>query len=189
VAHEPWDETANGTVTAVSRGATHALSKPNQDSIRLLTGLGVEGDAHLGAAVKHRSRVARDPSQPNLRQIHLIHAELHEELGVAGFAVSPGQMGENLTTRGVDLLALPTGTRLRVGDTAVIEVTGLRNPCVQLERIQPGLMAATLARDEHGELIRKAGVMGVVIAGGEVRRGDTIRIELPPEPRRPLEPV
>jgi MOSC domain-containing protein YiiM len=176
-------------VTAVSRSATHALSKPNQDSIRLLPGLGVEGDAHLGATVKHRSRVARDPSQPNLRQVHLIHAELHEELGAAGFPVSPGQMGENLTTRDVDLLGLPTGTRLHLGETAVVELTGLRNPCVQLERIQSGLMAATLGRDEHGELIRKAGVMAIVVAGGKVRRGDVIRVERPPAPWRPLAPV
>jgi MOSC domain-containing protein YiiM len=176
-------------VTAASRGATHALSKPNQDSIRLLTGLGVEGDAHLGATVKHRSRVARDRSQPNLRQVHLIHAELHEELGAAGFTVSPGQMGENLTTRDVDLLGLPTGTRLHLGESAVVELTGLRNPCVQLEGIQAGLMAATLGRDEHGELIRKAGVMAIVVAGGEVRRGDTIRVKPPPEPWRPLAPV
>jgi MOSC domain-containing protein YiiM len=177
------------TVTAVSRSATHALSKPNQDSIRLLPGLGVEGDAHLGATVKHRSRVARDRSQPNLRQVHLIHAELHEELEAAGFTVSPGQMGENLTTRDVDLLGLPTGTRLHLGETAVVELTGLRNPCVQLERIQSGLMAATLGRDEHGELIRKAGVMAIVVAGGKVRRGDTIRVERPPAPWRPLAPV
>jgi MOSC domain-containing protein YiiM len=121
--------------------------------------------------------------------VHLIHAELHDELRAAGLAVSPGQMGENVTTRGVDLLGLPTGARLRLGETATVEVTGLRNPCVQLDRIQPGLMAATLGRDEHGELVRKAGVMAVVVAGGEVRPGDPIGVELPPEPHRPLEPV
>ena len=176
-------------MTAVSRSATHTLSKRNQGSVRLLAGLGVEGDAHLGETVKHRSRVARDPSQPNLRQVHLIHAELHDELRSAGFAVADGQMGENVTTRGLDLLALPAGDRLRLGDTAVVEVTGLRNPCAQLDRIQAGLMAATLARDEQGKLIRKAGVMGVVLAGGEVRPGDAISVELPPEPHRSLEPV
>ncbi len=178
-----------GVVTAVSRSATHTLLKPNQDSIQLLTGLGVEGDAHLGETVKHRSRVARDPSQPNLRQVHLIHAELQDELRAAGFAVAVGQLGENVTTRGVDLLGLPNGTRLHLGDTAVVEVTGLRNPCAQLDRIQPGLMGATLGRDEHGRLIRKAGVMGIVLAGGEVRPGDPIRVELPPEPHRSLKPV
>jgi hypothetical protein len=178
-----------GIVTAVSRSATHTFSKGTQDSIRLLARLGVEGDAHLGETVKHRSRVAVDPSQPNLRQVHLIHAELHDELQVAGFAVSAGQMGENITTRGVDLLGLPTGTRLRLGDMAMIEVTGLRNPCVQLDRFQPGLMAAVLGRDEHGKLIRKAGIMGIVLVGGEVRPGDPIGIELPPQPHRPLERV
>jgi MOSC domain-containing protein YiiM len=149
----------------------------------------VEGDAHLGETVKHRSRVARDPSQPNLRQVHLIHAELHDELLVAGFAVSAGEMGENVTTRGVDLLRLPTGTRLHLGDTAVVEVTGLRNPCVQLDHFQQGLMEAVLERDEQGRLIRKAGVMAIVIVGGEVRPGDPIIVEMPPEPHRPLKPV
>ncbi len=178
-----------GVVTAVSQSATHTLSKPNHDGIRLRTGLGVEGDAHLGETVKHRSRVSRDPSQPNLRQVHLIHAELHDELRAAGFAVSAGQMGENITTRGVDLLGLPMGTRLYLGDAAVVEVTGLRNPCAQLDRIRPGLMAATRGRDEQGNLVRKAGVMGIVLAGGEVRPRDPIRVELPPTPHRSLEPV
>lgn len=176
-------------VLTVSSSPTHTFSKPNQGSIRLLTGLGVEGDAHLGKTIKHRSRVARDPSQPNLRQIHLIHAELHDELQAAGFAVSAGQMGENITTRGVDLLRLPTGTRLHLGNTAVVEVTGLRNPCAQLNTFHPGLMAAVLERDEHGALIRKAGIMAIVLAGGEVRPGDPITVELPPQPHRPLEPV
>ncbi|HET8728292.1 MAG TPA: MOSC domain-containing protein [Alphaproteobacteria bacterium] len=178
-----------GMVTAVSRSGKHTFSKPNQGSIRLLAGLGVEGDAHSGETVKHRSRVARDPTQPNLRQVHLIHAELHDELAAAGFAVSAGQMGENITTRGLDLLALPTGTRLHLGAAAVVEVTGLRNPCVQLDRFQPGLMAAVLGRDEHGNLIRKAGIMGIVLASGDVEPGDEIRVELPPEPHRPLERV
>jgi MOSC domain-containing protein YiiM len=179
----------NAVVTAVSQSAKHTLVKSNQHSIRLSAGLGVDGDAHHGATVKHRSRVARDPSQPNLRQVHLIHAELHEELRATGFAVSAGQMGENITTQGVDLLGLPAGARLCLGGTAVVEVTGLRNPCAQLDRIQPGLMAATLGRDEHGNLVRKAGIMGVVIADGEVRPGDAIRVELPPRPHRPLAPV
>lgn len=178
-----------GIVTAVCRSATHTFSKSTQDSIRLLTGLGVEGDGHLGNTVKHRSRVARDPSQPNLRQVHLIHAEPLDELQTAGFAVSVGQIGENVTTRGVDLLGLPSGTRLHLGNTAVVEVTGLRNPYAQLDHFQPGLMAAVLGRDEHGRLIRKAGVMGIVLAGGDVRPGDPIRVELPPEPHRPLGPV
>ncbi len=179
----------DGVVTAVSSSPTHTMSKPNQEALRLLAGLGVADDAHRGATVKHRSRVARDHTRPNLRQVHLIHAELHDELRAAGFAIAPGQMGENVTTRGVDLLALPTGTRLRLGAAAVVEVTGLRSPCAQLDGIQPGLMAATLGRDQHGRLVRKAGVMAVVLAPGEVRPGDPIRVTPPPPPHRPLEPV
>jgi MOSC domain-containing protein YiiM len=178
-----------GLVTAVSRSATHTFSKPNAESIRLLTRLGVDGDAHMGETVKHRSRVARDPTQPNLRQVHLIHGELHDELRELGFTVSAGQMGENVTTRGLDLLALPAGARLRLGDAAVVEVTGLRNPCHQLDRFRPGLMAAVLGRDAQGELIRKAGVMGVVLAGGEIRPGDPIHVELPSSQHRSLKPV
>ena len=178
-----------GVVMAVSCDRTHLFSKPNRESIRLLAGLGVEGDAHLGKTVQHRSRVARDPSQPNLRQIHLIHSELHDELRDAGFSVLAGQMGENVTTRGIDLLGLPTGTRLRLGSSAVIEVTGLRNPCLQLDHFQPGLMAAVLDRDKHGNLIRKAGIMAIVLTGGEIRPGDPISVELPPEPYQSLKPV
>lgn len=174
---------------AVSRRAEHALGKDRVDCIRLLAGLGVEGDAHAGRTVQHRSRVARDPAQPNLRQVHLIHAELHDELRERGFDVGPGVMGENVTTRGVDLLALPTGTRLALGGQAVVEVTGLRNPCRQLDGHQPGLMPAVLDRDAAGNLIRRAGVMAVVVAGGEVRPGDPIGVTLPPRPRAPLAPV
>lgn len=179
----------SGVVIAVSRKATHTFSKDNQNSIRLLSGMGVEGDAHMGETVKHRSRVAQNPNQPNLRQVHLIHAELHDELRAAGFHISAGQMGENITTRGVDLLGLPKGTRLCIGDTAMIEVTGLRNPCVQLDSFQSGLMAAVLGRDEHGNLIRKAGIMAVVLTDGEIRPGDPIHIVLPPQPHQALERV
>lgn len=179
----------SGTVTAVSLSATHTMSKPNVDVIRLIAGLGAEGDAHAGETVKHRSRVARDPTQPNRRQVHLIHAELHDELRQRGFAVVAGQMGENVTTRGIDLLAVPTGTRLLLGNTALIEVTGLRNPCYQLDDIQKGLMAAVLDRDAGGRLIRKAGVMAIVLTGGVVRQGDTIAVTLPAEPYRSLEKV
>src|SRR5271163_3212071 len=176
-------------VTAVSSSGVHGFSKPVHDSIRLLAGLGVEGDAHLGVTVQHRSRVAKDPTVPNLRQVHLIHAELHDELEAAGFRLAPGVMGENVTTRGVDLLGLPTGTRLRLGADAVVEVTGLRNPCLQLNQLQPGLMKATLDRDADGNLIRKAGIMAIVLAGGEIKPGDAIDVELPPKPHRKLEPV
>ena len=176
-------------VTAVSCSATHSMSKPSALSIRLVAGLGVDGDAHAGATVQHRSRVRRDPTTPNLRQVHLIAAELHDELRAGGFVLAPGEMGENVTTRGLDLLALPERTRLRLGGAAVVELTGLRNPCVQLDRLRPGLMAATLARDAAGELVRKAGVMAVVIAGGDVCPGDSVTIELPAPPHRALTPV
>jgi MOSC domain-containing protein YiiM len=179
----------SGIVTAVSRSATHTFSKPNTIAIWLVAGLGVEGDAHLGVTVKHRSRVRTDPDSPNLRQVHLIHAELHAELRAAGFAVAAGQIGENVTTRGIDLLGLPAGARLHLGQAAVVEVTGLRNPCQQLDRFQAGLTAALLGRDQNGKVIRKAGIMGIVLAGGEVRPGDAIAIELPPPPHRPLDRV
>ncbi|HEY7022038.1 MAG TPA: MOSC domain-containing protein [Ktedonobacterales bacterium] len=178
-----------GTVLAVSRSATHSLSKSGQLAIQLLAGLGVADDAHAGVTVQHRSRVARDPSQPNLRQVHLIHSELHEELRQRGFDVTAGQMGENITTRGIDLLGLPIGTRLRLGDEAAIEITGLRNPCKQLESIQSGLMAAVLDRGTNGALIRKAGVMAIALVSGMVRPGDAIAVELPPPPHTPLQPV
>jgi MOSC domain-containing protein YiiM len=179
----------SGTVEAVSVSPEHTMSKPNRLSIRLLAGLGVEGDAHMGETVKHQSRVARDPTQPNLRQVHLIHAELHDELRARGFDLTAGQMGENVTTRGVDLLGLPTGAKLHIGSDAVVEITGLRNPCAQLDRIQVGLMKAVLDRDDDGDLIRKAGVMGIVLSGGDVRSGEAIRVEMPAEPRAPLQPV
>ncbi|GAB4130298.1 MAG: MOSC domain-containing protein [Roseiflexaceae bacterium] len=177
------------TVSSVSVSASHTFSKLTQAQIELVAGLGVAGDAHMGATVKHRSRVARDPSQPNLRQVHCIHAELFDQLVVHGFQVLPGQMGENITTVGIDLLSLPTGTRLSIGPDAVIEITGLRNPCVQIDQFQPGLLAAVLDRDAAGNLIRKAGVMSIVRVGGIVRPGDSIAIEYPAEPWQPLQVV
>ncbi len=178
-----------GRVLAVARHGAHRFSKPLALSIRLLEGLGVEGDAHCGATVKHRSRVAQDPHQPNLRQVHLIHSELFEELATRGFRVAAGEIGENVTTQGIDLLALPRGARLHLGATAIVEVTGLRNPCRQLDAFQPGLMAATLGRDAQGRLLRKAGIMAVVVAGGDVVPGNPIRVALPPPPHEALERV
>ncbi len=178
-----------GIVKAVSRGSSHNMSKANQMFIRLIAGQGVDGDAHKGVTVKHRSRVAKDPTAPNLRQVHLLHAELLDELADKGFRLSPGQIGENVTTRGLDLLELPKGAKLHIGPDAIVEVTGLRNPCSQLDRIKKGLMAATLDRGADGSLIRKAGVMSIVLKGGDVRPGDTVTVELPPEPHNALEPV
>lgn len=178
-----------GLVAAVSRETGHRFSKSRVDEITLLAGLGVAGDAHCGARVKHRSRVRQDPTQPNLRQVHLVHEELFAELAILGFEIAPGEIGENVTTRGLDLLALPRGTRLDLGATAIVEVTGLRNPCQQLDDHRPGLTQAVLGRAPDGALIRKAGIMGIVIAGGAIRAGDTIRVTLPPLPHQRLERV
>ena len=176
-------------VIAVSKSATHTMSKENQEAIMLLEGLGVEGDAHLGETVKHRSRVAQDPTQPNLRQVHLIHSELFEKLKEKGFEVSAGQIGENITTKGIDLLDLPKGSQLLIGDNAVIEITGLRNPCNQLNGIQEGLMQAVIDKDDNGNLIRKAGIMGIILASGIVKPEDIIQIRLPEKPYQVLERV
>lgn len=178
-----------GTVVAVCRSSDHVFSKGVEESIRLLPGLGIEGDAHMGRTVQHRSRIAKDPTQPNLRQIHLIHSELFEELRKEGHVVSPGQMGENITTSGIDLLGLPTGTKLLIGNEAVVEITGLRNPCHQLDDFQAGLMNAVLDRDEQGNLVRKAGVMGIVLKGGIIRPNDTILVRLPEGQHNPLQCV
>ncbi|MGW0466640.1 MOSC domain-containing protein [Streptomyces sp. NPDC003027] len=179
----------SGTVTTVSSNGVYAFTKPNRESITLLAGLGVEGDVHAGVTVKHRSRMAKDPTVPNLRQVHLIHAELFDEVARSGFEVPPGALGENITTRGIDLLGLPTGTRLHLGPEAVVEVTGLRNPCAQIDTYRHGLLKQMLGRDGNGQLVRKAGIMSIVLTGGVVRPGDSIGVELPAEPHRPLEKV
>jgi MOSC domain-containing protein YiiM len=176
-------------VTAVSRSSDHTFSKTNQPVIRLVAGQGVEGDAHWGKKVKHRYAAAKNPDAPNLRQVHLIQAELFDELRRRGFDVRPGAIGENVTTRDVDLLGLPRGARLRLGSDAVIEVIGLRNPCRQIDAFVPGLKMAVLGQDTEGRLIRKAGVMAIVIQGGDVKAGDAITLELPAGERRPLLPV
>ena len=176
-------------IIAVARDDRHRFSKLTSASIRLLAGLGVEGDAHAGETVQHRSRLAKTPGAANLRQVHLIHEELFAELRAGGFELAPGVIGENITTRGIDLLALPQGTRLHLGADAVVGVTGLRDPCRQLNDFQPGLMAAVLDKDESGDVVRKAGIMAVVLVGGDIRAGDAIRVELPPEPHRRLERV
>ena len=178
-----------GVVIAVSAKAKHGVNKANREVVRLIAGEGVDGDAHCGATVKHRSRWRRDPTQPNIRQVHLMHAELHDELAAKGFVVTPGLMGENVTTRGVDVLGLPSGAIVRLGPDAVVEITGLRNPCYQLDQLQQGLMAACLDKTANGELVRKAGVMSVVLSGGEVRAGDAVVVELPAGPFEPLKPV
>jgi MOSC domain-containing protein YiiM len=177
----------HGRVVAVCADESHNFSKPLRSSIRLLKGLGVESDAHLGETVKHRSRVRQNPDAPNLRQVHLMHTELFDEVRAKGFDVKPGDLGENVTTEGIDLLGLSAGTRLHLGSEVVIEVTGLRNPCHQIDDFQKGLLHATL--DKSGpHLVRKTGVMSVVLVGGDVRPGDSIRVEAPQGPHRPLLP-
>lgn len=176
-------------VLAVHARGTHSFSKDSASAIELVAGHGVAGDAHFGVTVKHRSRVARDPTQPNLRQVHLLAQELFDELAAQGLHVAPGQMGENITTTGLPLLALSEGCVLRVGEHASVRVTGLRNPCAQIENFKPGLLAAVLDRTPEGELVRKAGVMGVVLESGVVRPGDSIVIVQSPQPHRPLQPV
>jgi MOSC domain-containing protein YiiM len=180
---------ADGVVIAVAKAPDHSFSKHVASEIRIIAGLGVEGYAHQGTTVKHRSRLAADPTQPNLRQVHLIQAELFDELSANGFDVSPAQLGENITTRGIDLLGLPRGTMLRLGADVVLEVTGLRNPCAQIENFRPGLLAEVLGRGPQGKIVRKTGIMTVAAAGGIVRAGDSITAILPPEPHLPLERV
>jgi MOSC domain-containing protein YiiM len=179
----------NPTVIAVCSQSGHAFSKTPREAITLLAGIGVEGDAHAGETVRHRSRVRANPNQPNLRQVHLLPAELFDEVAQAGFALTPGDLGENVTARGIDLIALPRGTRLRLGDEAEVEITGLRNPCKQIDDFQPGLLAQVVGKDADGTIVRKAGVMSVVLTGGTVRPGDPVRVTLPPEPHVPLERV
>jgi hypothetical protein len=181
---------AGAVVVAVSTDDAHRFGKHNRDRVTLLAGIGIEGDVHAGPVVRHRSRRGgAETVRPNLRQVHLLHEELFADVAAQGFRVLPGEMGENVTTRGVDLLALPTGARLALGEEAVVEVTGLRNPCRQIDRYQRGLLKAVLGRDERGRVVRRAGVMGIVVRGGVVRPGDPIGVELPAGPPRRLVPV
>ncbi|MFD6281562.1 MOSC domain-containing protein [Streptomyces sp. NPDC060209] len=178
----------NSTVVAVSSNGVYSFTKPNRDGVTLLAGLGVEGDIHAGVTVKHRSRVAQDPTQPNLRQVHLIHQELFTELRDAGFEVGPGDLGENVTTSGIDLLSLPVGTLLHLGDEAVVEVTGLRNPCLQIDNFQDGLLKQVVGRADDGPRGRKAGIMGVVRTGGVGTPRGAGKNQQPPAPPPPQEP-
>lgn len=175
-------------IVAVHRSVDYTFSKQAADVVALVAGIGVEGDVHAGALVKHRHRVAQDPEQPNLRQVHLIQRELFDEVAVAGFTVTPGDLGENITTVDIDLLALPTGTTLRLGDEALVAVTGLRNPCGQINGFQVGLLGQMLHRVD-GRTVRRGGVMAVVVQGGQVHPGDSIEVGLPPGHHTPLEPV
>ena len=178
-----------GHVIALHRSAVHNFSKQPETSLNLLQGLGIEGDAHMGATVKHLSRVAADPNQPNLRQVHLLHAEMIDEICGKGFSIKPGDVGENITTHGIDLINLPRHTRLHVGSSVILSVTGLRNPCAQLDNFQAGLTQAFLGKTSDGKLIRKSGVMAIVLEGGAIHQGDEIRVEMPSQPHLALERV
>jgi hypothetical protein len=234
-------DASRGTVASVSSNDSYTFTKPVHDRIVLVAGFGVEGDVHGGVHVRHRFRVAADPTQPNLRQVHLMHEELFAEVGEKGYDVAAGNLGENITTSGLDLLGLPVGTILRfgegVGESAdlaadspaspldevfatagattlneptaraveavraavardaghdprpAVIVAGLRNPCGQINGFRPGLLKEVLDRDEDGNLVRKGGVMGVVLRGGAVTPGDPVAAELPPGPWSPLEPI
>jgi MOSC domain-containing protein YiiM len=183
------DTTISGSVASTNRSATHTFSKTPHPEIRLLAGLGVEGDAHMGEKVKHRSRVKQNPDQPNLRQVHFIPSELHAELVARGYEVAPGLMGENITTEGIDMNVLPVGTVLALGPEARVELTGLRNPCPQLNGLQQGLMKELVYNDENGNTVRLGGVMSVVLEGGVVRPGDAIVATLPPPPHSPMDRI
>jgi len=177
-----------GRVVAVHTSGEHEFSKQTCDSITVLPGLGVDGDAHMGARVQHLSRVRADPDQPNLRQVHLVTSEVLAEANEAGFEVAAGDLGENITTSGLDLITLPVGTTLRLGD-AILALTGLRNPCVQIDAFADGLQGQMLGRDADGKLVRKSGVMSVVVHGGEIRAGDSITVSFPPGDPIPMQKI
>ena len=178
----------NPTVIAVASDSAHNVIKPVRESISLIAGLGIEGDAHAGKTIQHRYDKARNPDAPNLRQVHLMHAELFDQMAELGMTVTPGQMGENITTRNIDILGVPRGTHLKIGE-AIIEITGLRNPCKHLNKVAVGLMEACIERYDDGALFPQSGVMGIVIAGGEIKVGDDIQIITPDKPYSRLEPV
>ena len=179
----------NSKVVAVSRSEKHTFSKKNIESINLIYDFGVEGDAHAGKTIKHIFLARKDPGRKNIRQVHLIQMELIRQLKSKGFSVNPGQLGENITTQGIDLLSLPTGCKLHIGEEAVIELTALRSPCVQIDNFQKGILKEVIDRDDQGKMIRKIGVMGIVTAGGTVKPSEIITIEMPDLPHRKLEYV
>jgi MOSC domain-containing protein YiiM len=174
-------------VVAVNRSAAHEVTKRSVETIRLIAGHGVEDDAHFGTTVQHQYLKRKDPAQPNLRQVHVIGAELFDEVASV-HAIGPGDIGENITTRGIDLQNLAQGTRLHIGATAVVEVTGLRDPCGLIDRVRPGLRAAVTSAPPTVAFVRHA-IMGIVAVSGDVKPGDSITVEHPPEPHRPLAPI
>jgi len=180
---------AQPRVIAVAAKPEPGVGKVLREVITLVAGHGVEGDYHAGPFVRHRSRAARAPDLPNRRQVHLIHAELFDEVAALGIDVRPGQMGENITTRGLALMDLSPGTRLHLGSIAVVEITGCRNPCNQLDAIDPRLLPEVARKAADGTIARRAGIMGIVVQGGPVRPGDPIHVEVPAEAAGRLDPV
>jgi MOSC domain-containing protein YiiM len=174
------DLVTEGSVVAVSIDGKHRFSKTPRLSVSLTKGHGIEGDAHYGPLVQHRCLARRAPTAANLRQVHLIPSELFDALRTRGFEVRPGNLGENITTLGLDLECLPLGTMLRLGASAIVRLTGLRTPCILIDRFEAGL------KDElRGGLLGprfRAGVMAIVSDGGEVSPGDLIRAVLPAPP-------
>lgn len=176
-------------VVSVNSKETPGVGKIPRDEVMLVAGHGVEGDYHAGAHVRHRARARTNPLQPNMRQVHLVHSELFDEMAALGITVTPGAMGENITTRGLALLDLAVGTKLHLGDSAVVEITGLRNPCNQLDAVDERLLSKVIEKLPDGSMMRRAGIMGIVLAGGPVRAGDAIRVEAPAGAARRLQPV
>jgi MOSC domain-containing protein YiiM len=173
-----------GTVVAVASKEKHEFSKRTRHAITLVEDHGVEGDVHAGRVIQHRYLAKKMPVMPNNRQVHLIASELFTELGLSGFNVSPGELGENITTAGLDLTNLPLGTRLRLGSSAVVEITGLRTPCSLIDRFQKGLKRAMIMKHEQPRF--RCGVLGVAKATGKIAPGDPIIVELPSFSLQPL---
>jgi len=179
----------SGKVHSLSSSAQHSFSKHTTHQVEVIKGIGIKGDAHAGVKVKHRSRVAKDPNQPNLRQIHLIHLELLKELVAKGYTVNPGDLGENITTEGISILNLPKDTILKIGENVAIQITGLRNPCHQIDKFQKGLLKEVVGKNDAGDIIRMAGIMAIVLEGGMIKVNDEILVELPALPHQKLERV
>jgi len=166
------------SVLSVSMSSSHGFSKRPTDYIYLLSGCGVQGDVHCSGAA----------SSNNKRQVHLIASELLTELARKdskgrAYIISPGALGENITTKGIDLVGLNEGTRLHFGDGddhAIVRITGLRNPKKRLDEWPKGLLDRCAMKNKKGEITgRKIGVMGIVEEDGFVQPGHMVYVEKP----------
>ena len=178
--------TERASVVAVSKDEYHRFSKVPCTQITLIKGVGVRGDTHSGVTVQHLFAVEQDPRQPNLRQVHLLQQEFLDQARDQGYELTPGDLGENILTDDLDLVGLWQDTLLHIGSQAVVRVSGLRNPCAQIDSFRPGLLQVAVRRDLKGDVVRKAGIMGVVTTGGVVHPGDEIEVEWPAQPHRRL---